>query len=102
LSLRVARTKARDIVSRGQQKLLAAALILSQVRLHAQHTARRAVLLLDDPAAELDVDNLGKLLGHVRETPCQLIATAVSQGGLLGINLGSMFHVKQGEIASVV
>ena len=69
LSFRVDGVPARDRVSRGQQKMLAAAFILGQLAASRRSQARRPTcLLLDDPAAELDVDNLGKLLrSHRRD-----------------------------------
>ncbi len=54
-------------------------------------------LMLDDPAAELDVDNLGKLLAAVARIPAQLIITSVHESGLEGVKLGRKFHVKQGN-----
>lgn len=88
---------ARDRVSRGQQKLLAAAFILGQLAFQSAHGAPPACLMLDDPAAELDVDNLGKLLTAVTRIPSQLIITSVHEGGLEGVKLGRKFHVKQGN-----
>jgi DNA replication and repair protein RecF len=88
---------ARDRVSRGQQKLLAAAFILGQLAFQAAQGAPPACLMLDDPAAELDVDNLGKLLAAVSKIPAQLIITSVHEGGLEGLKLGRKFHVKQGN-----
>jgi DNA replication and repair protein RecF len=88
---------ARDRVSRGQQKLLAAAFILSQLAFQASQGAPPACLMLDDPAAELDVDNLGKLLAAVSKIPAQLVITSVHESGLEGVKLGRKFHVKQGN-----
>jgi DNA replication and repair protein RecF len=88
---------ARDRVSRGQQKLLAAAFILGQLSFQAAQGAPPACLMLDDPAAELDVDNLGKLLAAVARIPAQLIITSVHDSGLEGVKLGRKFHVKQGN-----
>jgi len=88
---------ARDRVSRGQQKLLAAAFILGQLEFLAAHGAPPACLMLDDPAAELDVDNLGKLLAAVSKIPAQLVITSVHESGLEGVKLGRKFHVKQGN-----
>ena len=88
---------ARDRVSRGQQKLLAAAFILGQLSFQAAQGAPAACLMLDDPAAELDVDNLGKLLAAVARIPAQLIITSVHESGLEGMKLGRKFHVKQGN-----
>jgi DNA replication and repair protein RecF len=93
---------ARDRISRGQQKMLAAAFILAQTRFRGEHHEARATLLLDDPAAELDVDNLGKLLGVVADTPAQLIVTSLSREGLQGIPIGRLFHVEKGRFASVL
>jgi DNA replication and repair protein RecF len=88
---------ARDRVSRGQQKLLAAAFILGQLLFQAAQGAPPACLMLDDPAAELDVDNLGKLLAAVARIPAQLIITSVHERGMEGVKLGRKFHVKQGN-----
>jgi DNA replication and repair protein RecF len=93
---------AREVVSRGQQKLLASTLVLSQARYFAAVMGRKVTLLLDDPAAELDVDNLGKLLKAVARTPAQVIATSLSADGLKGLPLGRMFHVKQGQITPML
>jgi DNA replication and repair protein RecF len=97
LVIKVDGVLARDRVSRGQQKVLASALILAQLRAtHSEDPAARTCLLLDDPAAELDVDKLGKLLGAIQEIPAQLIVTAVTEAGLRGIDIGRSFHVEQG------
>jgi DNA replication and repair protein RecF len=88
---------ARERVSRGQQKMLAAAFILAQLAFRAAENSPPACLMLDDPAAELDVDNLGKLLGAVAQIPSQLIVTSVHDRGLRGIEIGRKFHVKQGR-----
>jgi len=93
---------ARDRVSRGQQKLLACALILAQVELRARRAAVPTCLLLDDPAAELDVDNLGKLLAAIAKIPAQLVVTSVSPAGLEGINIRRMFHVEQGALTRML
>ena len=53
--------------------MLAAAFILAQLACPGCAGAPPACLMLDDPAAELDVDNLGKLLAAViAEIPAQL------------------------------
>jgi recombinational DNA repair ATPase RecF len=53
---------------------------------------------LDDPAAELDVDNLGKLLSALRSLRAQLVVTAVTEAGLKGLPIGRGFHVEQGSV----
>jgi DNA replication and repair protein RecF len=89
---------ARDRVSRGQQKMLASAFVLAQIALRATMAERPTCLLLDDPAAELDVDNLGKLLGALTQIRAQLVVTAVSEDGLRGLPVGRRFHVEQGRV----
>lgn len=93
---------ARDLVSRGQQKMLAAAFILSQIRYRAAEVSTPTCLLLDDPAAELDVDNLGKLLRVIDSVPSQLIVTSVSETGLRGMHIGRKFHVEQGRFTPML
>jgi DNA replication and repair protein RecF len=67
----------RDLISRGQQKLVAAALLLAQLRYFGADSASPAVLLLDDPAAELDRNHLDLLIAAVRELPVQLVVTSL-------------------------
>jgi len=102
LRLLIDRQPAREVVSRGQQKLLASTLVLSLSRYLAGVTGQKVTLLLDDPAAELDVDNLGKLLAAVERTPAQVIVTSLSVDGLKALPLGRMFHVKQGQITPML
>jgi DNA replication and repair protein RecF len=89
---------ARQHVSRGQQKMLASALILAQLADLAQRRPQPGCLLLDDPAAELDVDNLSKLLQQIEQTPTQLVVTSLDTGALAERFSARVFHVKQGQI----
>ncbi|HEY4368421.1 MAG TPA: DNA replication/repair protein RecF [Steroidobacteraceae bacterium] len=102
LAFKMAGVSAKDRVSRGQQKMLAAAFILAQTRLRAETATVPTCLLLDDPAAELDVDNLGKLLKVIDTIPSQLIVTSVSESGLSGMNIARRFHVEQGKFAPML
>lgn len=102
VAFRVEGGLARERVSRGQQKMLAAAFVLSQIIVAGERANRRTCLLLDDPAAELDVDNLGKLLGVIAEVPAQLIVTSLSEAGLKGIRIARMFHVEQGSFTPMI
>lgn len=68
---------ARERVSRGQQKLLAAALLIAQLGLLPDRLAMRPTLLLDDPAAELDQSRLAALIAEVEEITPQLIVTTL-------------------------
>ncbi|MEM7611990.1 MAG: DNA replication/repair protein RecF [Pseudomonadota bacterium] len=89
---------AKQQVSRGQQKLLAAGLVLAQTALLSQVNDNQAVLLVDDPAAELDSKSLSRLMAAIMELPCQLIMTAINDD-LKGLPPEStMFHVEHGQV----
>ncbi len=89
---------ARERVSRGQQKLLAAALTLAQLAIQEARAPGTGALLLDDPAAELDGQRLELLLSLVRELKVQLFVTAL-RADLPGLGApGRLFHVEQGRI----
>jgi DNA replication and repair protein RecF len=102
LALKVNGTLAKDRVSRGQQKLLAASLILAQQRHRTALGASPAALLVDDPAAELDETNLGKLMEAIGKTSLQLIATGLNASALGRFELGRVFHVEQGRVTRML
>lgn len=94
----VAGRPAKDQVSRGQQKLVAAGLMLAQLAVQEELRPGRSALLLDDPAAELDGDNLARLMALVREVPAQLWITSLKPEIAELLSDARMFHVKQGTI----
>jgi DNA replication and repair protein RecF len=96
--VQVAGRAAKDHVSRGQQKLVAAGLMLAQLDLQEQERPGRSALLLDDPAAELDGKNLARLMTLVREVPAQLWVTALKPEIASLVRDARTFHVKHGEI----
>jgi DNA replication and repair protein RecF len=101
LMLTVSNLAAKDRISRGQQKMLACVLLLAQQAHRSAIGAPPACLLLDDPAAELDVDNLGKLLSAVAAIPTQLVVTALSRETLKYFQHARLFHVEHGAIKPV-
>jgi len=89
---------AREILSRGQQKLVAIAMTLAQIHLLRERTATTPTLLLDDPAAELDSTHLLKFIGEVSRLDCQLILTSLqSESNLFG-RPERVFHVERGSV----
>jgi DNA replication and repair protein RecF len=92
----------REEVSRGQQKLVAAALILAQVRVFASNRPDGGVLLVDDPAAELDETALEALLGALDGLPAQLILTGLSRERLPPVGDGPVFHVERGVVTKML
>jgi DNA replication and repair protein RecF len=101
LTIRLEGASVRDRVSRGQQKLLAAVLLLSQIKLFPRDSRAQPTLLLDDPAAELDSAHLTTLLDEVRAQPLQLVVTTLQAGNMeLGVfgNPGRRFEIEEGEV----
>ncbi len=98
LRVRQETRRARAVVSRGQQKLLASAMILAATETVQEVRERPLVLLLDDPAAELDTDSLGRLLARVLGLGCQVIATSLEARSLPVPAGAALFHVEHGRL----
>ena len=92
---------AREVASRGQQKLLAAALILARLTDRLDRGGRAGMLLVDDPIAELDAESLDRLLGVLQSVPVQTIVTALDPGRLDAMSISRQFHVEHGVIRPV-
>lgn len=98
LTIRLDDSAARARVSRGQQKLIAAGLMLAQMQVVQAMTGRRGVLLLDDPAAELDRRRVALLIDAVRRMDTQLFVTALDLDTLPRDLDARLFHVEHGEL----
>jgi DNA replication and repair protein RecF len=94
--------KARGRISRGQQKLLAASMVLGQLQHLKKEKSIRSILLLDDVAAELDGKHLGRFLHAVCSIDLQLFVTALSRDVIQISRPLKVFHVEQGKVSSVV
>lgn len=92
--------QARKLVSRGQQKLLACALILAAADVVQIQLEKPLLLLLDDPAAELDADSVARLMASVENLGCQVIATTLDRKQPLFSAQPRLFHVEHGVVAS--
>ncbi|MEP7243464.1 MAG: DNA replication/repair protein RecF [Gammaproteobacteria bacterium] len=99
--VRVEKGLARETLSRGQQKLVAAAMTLSQLSLIREITGTIPTLLLDDPAAELDRERLGRFVGQIRRLRCQLVVTSLSPEVSLFGTPDRVFHVEHGGVTPV-
>lgn len=99
--LRLDDRRVQDEASRGQQKLTAAALILAQVAVESAERPLRSVLVVDDPAAELDARALERLLGAMAELPAQLVFTALTPAALAPEPGHPVFHVERGELRTL-
>lgn len=90
--------QAKRLVSRGQQKLLACSMILGAAETAQTALERPLLLLLDDPAAELDNDSLDRLMDEVVRLGAQIIATSLDPEALEFPTEPTTFHVEHGRL----
>jgi DNA replication and repair protein RecF len=104
LAIRVADHPAKHRVSRGQQKLTAAAMLLGQLKCDAALGSPTSALLVDDPAAELDDTNLERVISLVVDLPAQLFVTALNPTirAFERLPPTRRFHVEHGKITRLL
>jgi DNA replication and repair protein RecF len=91
---------ARDVLSRGQIKLLSILLMLTQAQQLGAERGGRVLLLLDDLAAELDLENRSRVLAEVQRGALQAVITGTQQAALdveHGLDC-QKFHVEHGQV----
>jgi DNA replication and repair protein RecF len=99
LKLKLAGRGAKHQVSRGQQKLLIAALLLSQARLIAQRSGASPALLVDDFPAELGQPFQQALLAALTGYPGQVFVTSIERTeALKTVPENAVFHVEHGSV----
>lgn len=107
LKITLGQVPAAELLSRGQQKLLVAALFLAEANIKQHQREEEVVFLMDDLPAELDSRHLIQLCGWLNELKAQLFVTGVTAEGLKELWPGfkdldhAMFHVKHGEVRQV-
>jgi len=101
VAVRVEGRPAREVLSRGQQKLVAAAMTIAQLRLLKAATELTPTLLLDDPAAELDSEHLERFVAQVSELRCQLVVTSLHAESRLFGAPARTFRVEAGGVQPV-
>lgn len=99
LRVRVASMTARDWVSRGQQKVLTAALLLAQAALLDRRRGIRPVLLIDDLAAELGTSYRAAVMRSIARLKGQCFLTFLDASLVPDeLSEAKMFHVEHGGI----
>ena len=88
---------ARQVLSRGQQKLLVYAMHLGQLVLLHQITNKPAIVLCDDLPSELDQEQSGKILAQIAQLNSQVFLTSTEPQNLPDIAF-EMFTVAGGEL----
>ena len=98
LVLRLESKRARFLASRGQQKLLACALMLASAELLEEAGVNRPVMLVDEPVVELDPDHAKKLLQALGDAGSQLFITAVDTSPYRGVIEAPEIRLKEGAL----
>ena len=90
--------------SRGQQKIVVAALTLAQGRLLRHKTGKTPVLLVDDLPSELDSVFRQRLMMALAGTRAQVFVTAIEPEALdvSAWRERKMFHVKHGQVQELI
>ncbi|MGX5915284.1 DNA replication/repair protein RecF [Aliidiomarina sp. Khilg15.8] len=92
---------ARERLSRGQLKLLVAALRLVQGQDYQNHRGESCIYLVDDLPAELDEENQGKLCSALKDSGSQVFITAIDESKIkshFSDTESQLFHVEHGAI----
>jgi DNA replication and repair protein RecF len=99
VALKVDGRLAREVLSRGQQKLLGASMALAMARLAmSTRPEHDFMLLLDDPAAELDREKTRLLVDEIGALRCQLVATSLDPDRADFGPPQRAFHVEHGRV----
>ncbi len=99
LIIRSGGDKAKQVLSRGQAKLLSMGLYLAQLSHLDQQRGKRGVVLIDDLFSELDRENSLTIFGHLIESGHQVFATTADKVEDLANRYPiKVFHVEHGEI----
>jgi DNA replication and repair protein RecF len=98
LKLRSQGRDALSIFSRGQQKLLALTLMLSQAKLLSESINESPILLLDDLPAELDAAHRQRVLAVLPQLNTQVFLTATDANSLPLNAMSQHWQLNQGRL----
>ncbi|MEZ5530581.1 MAG: DNA replication/repair protein RecF [Porticoccaceae bacterium] len=103
LRIRYGKHPAAEVLSRGQLKILAIAMLIAQGFLFHARTGRHCIYLIDDLVAELDLERRTHVAKLLIELGGQVIITGVRKEDLVSLwpetETLKLFHVEQGQIA---
>lgn len=104
LKIQINGVPAKDILSRGQQKLFVCAMIVTRGFLLQSVLNKRSIYLLDDLPSELDSASRTRLLGLLSRQDSQIFVTGIEFADAEASLTGSavkMFHVEHGSFKEV-
>ncbi|MEW8049146.1 MAG: DNA replication/repair protein RecF [Candidatus Thiodiazotropha sp.] len=93
----------KNIFSRGEAKIAAAIMLLSQTKMIEERSGESPVLLVDDLHSELDSERYRKLLNLIAELNLQSFVTTLrydKSESVLAKDAYQLFHVEHGDISS--
>lgn len=94
----------RRVASRGQQKMISAAVRLGQLRVLGQETGKRGLVLVDDLPSELDSERRGVLSEALAASGAQVMVSAIERTGVPVACWSDqrVFHVEHGDIRELI
>ena len=103
LKIKVKGRMVKDVLSRGQKKILINGLFISQTQQLKLETSKDSLFIIDDFSSELDESNQIRLLSALKtQQNVQIILSCLHPSMLKplvkGYNKVSMFHVEHGKI----
>lgn len=101
LRIKVDGVLAQEILSRGQIRMLVAAMQIAQTQYLFERVGKSVVFLLDDIGAELDTIKQKLFIDSLLSTGSQLFVTAIDKMQLSYISQyedKKLFHVEQGQV----
>ena len=97
------RRDAVDVLSRGEMKMVACALMIAQAQLFQQSAAGDCVFLVDDLSSELDSAHREQLCNLLTDSNHQILVTNIEKEDMTEIWPSgelALFHVEHGEISN--
>jgi len=98
IKIEIAGLPVEKVVSRGEQKLIIAALYLAQAKIAADESKIKPLILIDDLPAELDKEKRSLYLDELIRLGLQVFITGISKNCFDVIDYAEMFHVKHGQV----
>jgi DNA replication and repair protein RecF len=101
LALKSRRGQVKEVFSRGQQKVVAYALVTAQIEMLNTLASRRCLVLVDDITSELDQGNEAKVLDSVLSTGNQVVVTTLDERIAIPYatdETTKLFHVEHGVL----
>ena len=100
LKFEISGVPVEKIVSRGEQKLIIAALYLAQARIAANESKVKPLILIDDLPAELDTERRALYLNELSNLGLQIFITGINKDFFSSMDCPGMFHVKHGQLSN--